>query len=216
MTDLTAAWPLFGLRLRVEAIELRLPTDEELAALAELAAQGVHAPDEMPFYVPWTRRGPPELQRRFMQHHWGARAGWEQDDWTLNLGIFRAGEPLGSQAIRAKGFAVRRTVDTGSWLGVRHQGRGVGTAMRTAVLALAFDGLGALEARTGAFEDNPASLRVTRKLGYRENGYAIHDREGRRVQELLFVMTVEDWRARLRPEVEVEGLDVCRGLFGAD
>jgi hypothetical protein len=28
-------------------------------------------------------------------------------------------------------------------------------------------------------------------------------------------MTLEDWRAKPRPEVEVEALEACRELFGA-
>jgi len=105
-------------------------------------------------------------------------------------------------------------VETGSWLGRRFQGRGVGTAMRTAVLALAFEGLGARRAETGAFEDNPASLAVTRKLGYRPNGDAIHDREGEAARELHFAMSLDDWRAVPRPEVVIGGLDACRELLG--
>lgn len=151
VAHLVSAWPLFGLRLRIGDIELRLPTDEELAALAEVAAAGIHPPEEMPFAAPWTRRRPPEFQREFVRHHWRARANWEADDWSLLLGTFllRDGEPLGSQELGATAFAVRRSVSTGSWLGQRFHGQGIGTAMRTAVLALAFDGLGALEARTG-------------------------------------------------------------------
>ena len=42
--------------------------------------------------------------------------------------------------------------------------------MRGAVLALAFDGLGAESATTEAFVDNPASAGVSRALGYRPNG----------------------------------------------
>ena len=41
-----------------------------------------------------------------------------------------------------------RTVGTGSWLGRPYQGRGIGKEMRGAVLALAFDGLGAEVAET--------------------------------------------------------------------
>jgi hypothetical protein len=46
--------PLFGLRLRTPRLELRLPTDDELVELRELAHAGVHPPDEMPFAVAWT------------------------------------------------------------------------------------------------------------------------------------------------------------------
>lgn len=215
MDELTRAWPLFGLRLCIGELELRLPTDAELAALADLAAHGIHAPEEMPFQVPWTRAEPPALQREFVQYHWRMRASSAPEDWVLNLGVFRGAELLGSQGIEAKRFAVRRTVATGSWLGQRYQGRGLGTAMRTAVLALAFEGLGARRAETGAFEDNPASLAVTRRLGYRPNGDTIRDREGCAARELHFVMGLDDWRAVPRPEVVITGLDDCLELLGA-
>ena len=43
-TSLTDAWPLFGLRLRTEHLELRLPTDDELIELLDLARAGIHPP----------------------------------------------------------------------------------------------------------------------------------------------------------------------------
>ena len=51
---LTDVWPLFGLVLRTPRLELRVPSLEQLAALAELADEGVHDPAAMPFLVPWT------------------------------------------------------------------------------------------------------------------------------------------------------------------
>jgi RimJ/RimL family protein N-acetyltransferase len=215
MDALTAAWPLFGLRLRTGDVELRLPTDPELAALADLAAEGIHPAGTMPFGVPWTRAQPPWFQRRFLQHHWSMRGSWSPDEWHLNLGTYAGGEPVGAQSIAAQGFALRRVVSTGSWLGQRHQGHGIGTAMRIAVLGLAFDGLGALDAETAAWEDNLASQGVTRKLGYRPNGDEHLDREGVRARHLRFTMTADQWRAQPRPEISITGLDACRELFGA-
>jgi RimJ/RimL family protein N-acetyltransferase len=130
--------------------------------------------------------------------------------------VFRAGELVGTQSISAGEFRVRRSVFTGSWVGLAHQRRGTGTAMRLAVLALAFDHLGARDAHSGAFLDNPASLRVSRKLGYRDNGWRTHDREGTVAREQLLVMTDEDWRAVPRAAVAVEGVGPCRALLGAD
>jgi RimJ/RimL family protein N-acetyltransferase len=58
-----------------------------------------------------------------------------------------------------------RTVRTGSWLGLPFQGQGYGKAMRQAVLALAFDGLGAEVAETEAAVDNLRSAGVSRSVG---------------------------------------------------
>ena len=55
-----------------------------------------------------------------------------------------------------------RSVATGSWLGLRHQGHGIGKEMRAAVLHFAFAGLGAIEALSGAWDDNKPSLGVER------------------------------------------------------
>ena len=63
-------WPLLGLRLNTARLELRLPSDEELSELADLAAEGIHEPDRMPFVVPWTNLPPRERARSVVQHHW--------------------------------------------------------------------------------------------------------------------------------------------------
>ena len=71
------------------------------------------------------------------------------------------------QDIGAENFRAVRSVETGSWLGRAHQGQGIGREMREAVLHLAFAGLGAEEALSGAFEDNAASLATSRAVGLR-------------------------------------------------
>ena len=146
---------------------------------------------------------------------WARRATWTPDDWWLNLVVELDGAPIGSQTVRADRFAVMRTVDTGSWLGRGFQGRGLGKEMRAAILAFAFDSLGAQLATTEAFLDNAASNGVSRSLGYRENGFGSLAPEGVARVTQRFRMTAEDWRSRPRPPVAVEGLEACRPLFGA-
>ena len=96
------------------------------------------------------------------------------------------------QALHARGFATQRTVDTGSWLGQDFQGRGFGKEMRAALLALAFDGLGARVAETEAFLDNAASNAVSRSLGYEENGFGSLAPEGVPRETQRFRMTADD------------------------
>lgn len=212
---MSSHWPLFDLRLRTERLELRLPTDGELEELVEVAARGVHAPDEMPFQVPWTRQTQPDLGRSFLQFHWGRRAAWSSNEWSLELGVFRDGEPIGAQGLMGTAFGVSRTVRSGSWLGLEHHGRGFGTEMRVAVLALAFDHLGAVRAESGYLDGNHASTGVSRKVGYQADGTRIHVVEGwRRVEQRLSI-DVDAWRSVPRPAVEVTGLDACREMFGA-
>jgi RimJ/RimL family protein N-acetyltransferase len=86
--------------------------------------------------------------------------------------------------------------------------------MRTAVLALAFEGLGAEVATSAAFVDNVASERVSRVLGYREDGT---DRQAPRgvVQEMRrFRLDRADWLALTRQPVAIEGLAECLTLLG--
>jgi RimJ/RimL family protein N-acetyltransferase len=85
--------------------------------------------------------------------------------------------------------------------------------MRSAILAFAFDGLGARAATTEAFLDNAASNGVSRSLGYVVNGFGSLAPEGLARETQRFRMTVEDWRSRPRPPLAIEGLEPCRELF---
>ena len=214
-TTLETAWPLFGLRLRSENLVLRLPRDEDMPAFIDLARAGIHPPDEMPFGIAWSVVPSPEFERGFVQHHWGQRASWKPEAWMLNLLVELGGRPIGTQSIGAKDFAIHRTVDTGSWLGRAFQGRGYGKEMRSAVLSLAFDGLGARVAESAAFLDNDASNGVSLALGYAQNGRGSLAPQGVARETQRFRMTVDDWRSRPRPPVEIDGLEACRELFGA-
>ncbi len=124
------------------------------------------------------------------------------------------GQVVGTQGLWTTSYPVSRTVLSGSWLGRAHQGQGIGTEMRAAILHLAFAGLGADRADTGAFEDNEASLAVTRKLGYRPNGDALVVDGERRDRELLFAMDRAGWEDIRRDDIEIVGLEPCLPLFG--
>ena len=115
---------------------LRMPTDDDLVELLEVAKAGIHPPDEMPFGVAWTSLKGPAFDRGFMQHYWGTRATFSPENWFLNLMVELDGRPIGAQSVNAEGFPTFRTVHTGSWLGRAYQGRGLGKEMRAAVLGL--------------------------------------------------------------------------------
>lgn len=210
-------WPLFDLRLRTPDLELRLPTLDDLDALADLAAEGIHDPEEMPFAAPWTDAEPAERARETLQFHWRKWASWKPDDWSLDLVAVRDGTVVGTQGIYARNFAVVREVGTGSWVGRKYQGQGIGTQMRAAVLHLAFAGLNAEYACSGAFTDNPASLAVSRKLGYQPDGINLHSRRGKRATEQRLRLSRRDWEASqngAKVEVGIEGLQPCLSFFG--
>jgi RimJ/RimL family protein N-acetyltransferase len=168
----------------------------------------------MPFGLAWTDVKGPAFDRSFLQHQWGWRGRWRPEKWWLNLMVEWEGRPIGAQTISGDDFAIHRTVDSGSWLGLAYQGRGFGKEMRSAVLSFAFDGLGARVATSSAFLDNVASNAVSRSLGYAEDGRGSLAPRGVARETQRFRMTEEMWRSRPRPPVEIEGLDGCREMFG--
>jgi RimJ/RimL family protein N-acetyltransferase len=169
----------------------------------------------MPFAVPWTDASRELLGRNGFQHHWTARAALRPESWKINFLVRRNDIVIGTQSLSGQDFAITREVGSGSWIGMRHQGNGYGTEMRAAVLALAFDHLDAVQARSCAFSDNPASLRVSRKLGYAEDGTIRHARRGKAASEIRLLLSREAF-ARHRPPwtVEVSNLAPCLPLLG--
>ncbi|MET8628138.1 GNAT family N-acetyltransferase [Kitasatospora sp. NPDC004669] len=213
---ITDHWPLRGLRVTTPRLELRLPCEEELAGLADVAARGVHPPHVRPFLTPWTTLPPAERARHVLQLHWKRLGRWSPRHWALDLAVFHEGRPVGFQDMRAQDFAVRREIASGSWLGLEHQGLGIGTEMRAAMLHLAFAELGALSATSASFSDNHSSLAVSRKLGYRPDGITRDTLDGRVVESRRLRLSRDNWQGPPVP-VTVTGLTAaCRELLGAD
>lgn len=209
-------WPLYDLRVTTPRLEIRLPSEDDLYRLLALADAGIHDPGMMPFTIPWTDVDPPRRHRESLQWWWSQRAQWRSEDWSFSGAVFVDDEPAGIQDLSAKDFAARRVVSTGSWLGRAYQGRGLGKEMRSAILHLAFDGLGAHEAHTRAFADNAPSLGVTRAMGYVENGHEVVLRRGRPARSIAFCLDRAGWATRRRPDIIVNGLETCRDMFGLD
>lgn len=207
-------WPLFGLRITTPRLEIRLPTDDELYQLLDVVDAGIHDPSETPFSIPWTEVPLPQRHYNTLQWWWSKRATWQPENWWFTGAVFIEGEPAGVQDLSAQQFATLGVVNTGSWLGQRWQGQGLGKEMRAAVLHLAFEGLGALEARTGAYADNERSLGVTRSLGYHENGHEVATRRGLRTEVLRFYQDRATWSERRRADISITGLGACREMFG--
>ncbi|WP_181764382.1 GNAT family N-acetyltransferase [Streptomyces albidus (ex Kaewkla and Franco 2022)] len=207
-------WPLYGLRITTPRLELRLPDEELLEELVAVAASGVHEADDMPFGVPWTDGGPEKRARTTFQHVLGTVAQWQPEKWTLSLAVLHEGEVVGRQDLTASDFAVTGEAHTGSWLGLAHQNRGIGTEMRAGVAHLAFQGLGARTLTSSAMTDNPRSLAVSRKLGYLPDGVELAAVRGaaRTLQRLR--LDRASWEAHRSVKVELHGLEPCRELFG--
>ena len=129
MSGMSQWWPLFHLRLQTPGLELRLPSDSDLDALASLAASGVHE-------------------------------------------------------------------------------------MRAAVLHLAFAGLNAQYATSGAFADNLASLGVSRKLGYAADGVDRQVSRGQPATTMRLRLDRPTWESTHTVPVAITGLEPCLPLLG--
>jgi RimJ/RimL family protein N-acetyltransferase len=138
--SLVELWPVMGIKVRTSAVELSVPDQDTLEALARLASEGIYDPQN--HYLPrtpvggWEDVDPREAERRFLRYFWASFADWRPDRWNLLLAATSDGDIVGVQEIGAQHFEVTRTVSTGSWIGRRYQGAGHGKAMREAVLHL--------------------------------------------------------------------------------
>jgi RimJ/RimL family protein N-acetyltransferase len=208
-------WPLLGLSLRTSRLELRLPADDELAELAQVAAGGVHKAGERPFFSRWPERSATEVARTVVQSQWRSRGAWTAANWSLELVVFNDHrQPMGTQEIGAEDFAGLREVATSSWLGVGYQGHGFGVEMRAAVLHLAFAGLGATYALSASFEDNAPSRSISRKLGYQPDGIQRDLNDGQVLVTHRYRISREQWEQTSRADVTITGLEPCLELFG--
>jgi RimJ/RimL family protein N-acetyltransferase len=212
----THPWPLYALRITTPRLELRVADDEDLAELFEAARAGIHPEGEMPFGIPWTDTlGEPDASSRFFAFHWAARGALKPESWSLPFVVLSEGRVIGTQELAAADFAGSRSVSSGSWLTQSAQGNGFGVEMRAAVLHLAFAGLGALEAQTSAWYDNPASQRVSLRLGYEHEGQMLLARRGEPTAHLRYRLTREKWEAARRDDIALHALESCLPLLGA-
>lgn len=206
---LAELWPATGVRIRSGDLELRWIDDDLLASLAEVAARGVHDAASMPFNHPWTRDTPAEVARSVLAFQWSARTrATGTGDLALELGVLVGGVPVGVQSASGRDWRVCRSVETGSWLGREFHGRGIGSPMRAALAWAFFDGLGARQLTSSAFVDNPASLSVSRRIGYEPNGVDLINREGTAVRQQRFLLTRERWEERRQEHLRLLGAPV--------
>ena len=114
-------------------------------------------------------------------------------------------------------WAGRARVSPDSWrLAPGSRGQGLGKEMGAAILQLAFAGLGALEAGSGAFIDNEASNRVSRGLGYEPNGTDWDTRRGEPAQIQQWRLTRDAWERVRRDDIELTGVKECLPVLDID
>jgi RimJ/RimL family protein N-acetyltransferase len=208
-------WPLFDLRLTCGEVTLQPMREADLAVLA-----GIY-PDDSEHDPRAEMLDGLDLdanrRRLLLQTYWRDWGTFSVNSWALNFRVAHRDRVVGIQALEAEHFPELRTVDSSSWLAADCRGKGVGTAMRTAILALAFDHLGAQAAITSARHDNHASLGVSRRIGYRDNGVSM-TRSPRGPCELRHMrLTRDEWAARSwSASVSVTGLAACAPYFGVE
>ncbi|MFB9659698.1 GNAT family N-acetyltransferase [Glycomyces mayteni] len=199
--------PVYKIRLHTERLELRLPDFDDLAALGDRAAEGVHDPDFMPFLTPWTDAEPLQRGRGTVQWQLRVLAAMSPEKWQLPFVVVHDGQVVGTQEVNGEQIALTREASTGSWLGLAHHGKGLGTEMRAAVLEFVFTGLGAEYATSASLDGNGPSAGVSRKLGYKADGIEHHVVRGVRRLDNRWRLSREDWEANREHEVRIEGLD---------
>jgi RimJ/RimL family protein N-acetyltransferase len=206
-------WPFDDLRIRSGDVLLRGVTDADVPTLLEALPDDLEMnPANESFSL---LSAEDDRRRQLVAELWKHRGTWSPDAWCLDLAVEVDGQVVGVQAIEAEQFPVLKTVDSFSWLSAEVRGRGLANHMRAGILALAFEHLGAEVAVSSARTDNPASLAVSYRMGYVDNGLS------RTVTptgpfELQHVrLTREVWQAGGRT-AEVTGLRPCLPWFGLD
>jgi RimJ/RimL family protein N-acetyltransferase len=194
-------WPPHGLVLTTPTVVLRGMTEADAQALAAVVPDDLELDPRLPDLSP---------AQKCLRVYWQQVGSWQADDWVLPFTVVLDGRPVGLQALEGKDFPVLRTVDSHSWLVPEVRGQGHGKAMRAAVLELAFAHLGAQVAVTEAWDDNAASLGVSRALGYVDDGEHRHLRDGRAGRMLRMRLT--SWSSPV--PVGVSGLPPCLPLLG--
>jgi RimJ/RimL family protein N-acetyltransferase len=216
MAPISDGWPLFHLVLRTERceLELRPMTEADSAELTAIKPDDAEPDPHLPVFG----LGDPAAVRgaQLLQSYWTSMGNWRPEAWRVGFVVRRAGVCVGVQELESEAFLQRGTVETSSWLGTRWRGLGIGKEMRAAVLALAFEGLGAVVAETEALEGNDASLGVSASLGYQPNGETVHDHDGTRARMLRMRLPRATWAASVKPDwpCRVDGLDRALPMFG--
>jgi RimJ/RimL family protein N-acetyltransferase len=205
-------WPLFDLRIRHRDVLLRPVREADLPHLCDVLPPDVGHDPRLALFPSQSLL---ENERRLLcMGYWKALGTWDPTSWVLHLAVIHEDEIVGVQTLEAENFPALRTVDSASWLVPAARGKGIGVRMRTAALGLAFDHLGATAAISSATFANSASLGVSRRVGYVENGRTRIVDTGGDVADLQnMLLTADRWPGY---DVDVTGFEPCRPWFGLD
>lgn len=210
-----SSYPPLNVQVHTPRLSLLGATDELLERLVPVVRKGVVTSPPWPFDDPMSLyKDSPDREWAWLRGVWNGRARVTDSFWRLYFVVVVDGKLVGMQDLIGNDFSTFGTVETFSWLSPDERGRGLGKEMRQAVLHLAFDGLGARYADSGAFVDNHASNRVSRALGYEPNGVDWATRRGDAAEITRWRMTRETWSARRRDDIELVGVAECLPVLG--
>lgn len=213
--QLTEIFPPFGLELCCGEVMLAGTRPDHIPDLIEVVQDGIRDPDlPQPFLVDWSEKPNQELMR--WQHFWRKCGTFTPDSWTLMLSVVLDGHAIGYQeVVNEGGFLQTRRLETGSWLGLKYQGRGIGTRIRQMVAIFCFDHLGRQELTSSYIDGNVKSGGVSRRLGYVDNGTSrLPDGDGYRMGR--HVTLTSDAFVRPADQSKVTGVEPFRRFIGLD
>lgn len=208
-------YPPLNVQVTTPRLTLAGASDDLLARLVPLVRAGVADVEPWPFDDPSSFYADgPEREWRWLRAVWAGRGRLSPESWRLSFAVLVDGEPVGMQDLTGRDFARFGTVSSFSWLAPGRRRQGLGREMRTAILHLAFAGLGAREAGSDAFVDNEASNRVSRALGYTPNGTDWDTRRGEPAPIQRWRLTRDAWERTRRDDVTLTGVEECLPVLG--
>ena len=203
-------------RIVTPRLELRGATDDLLQQLVPAVRAGAAGADPPPwddpnsFYEP----DPDRRVEGWLRGIWRGRGTVTAERWRLHFVVLVDGRPVGMQDVTGDGFASFGTVETTSWISSEVRRKGIGAESRAAILHLAFEGLGAIEAHSQAGIDNAGSNRISEALGYEPNGTAWATHRGEPVLGHRWRLRRETWLAGRRNDITMSGVGACRSALG--
>lgn len=208
-------YPLLDVRVSTPRLELRAATDDLLDQLAESVRAGKTHAEPAPYDDPMSfYETDPDLRvAKWLRAIWRRRGSVDPDAWRLYFVVMADGRPVGEQSLTGVDFATLGTVTTFSWLSTDERGRGLGREMRSAILHLAFAGLGAKEAASDAFVDNGGSNGISRALGYEPNGFDWATRRGEPALLNRWRLTRDGWERHRRDDIQLHNVEACHALL---
>ncbi len=205
-------------RVVTPRLELRGATDALLDELAPIVRAGGATADPPPWDDPnsFYETDPDRRVEGWLQGVWRARGRSGPDLWRLGLVVMLDGAAVGMQDLIGEDFNTFGSVESSSWISTEARLRGIGTECRSAILHLAFEGLGASEATSEAAVDNAGSNRISERLGYERNGTSWATHQGKPVLGQRWLLSREAWQATRRDDIDLYGVEPCTVTFGID